>query len=343
MNQTFMSEQYIDLTEDGNNDLAGGENNDLAGGEGWIADGGAGADYPIFEAGFPADGGAEPYSPRFEADIKDALMASDMAAHTDYQEKLHLARACAISLKVPEEEQAAMYAAIAASLEVPDEEKAALDAAIAASLEVQDEQTALEEALQASRGPVKLPPAAAVQGLGQAAAGGGLPLDHPEMVGRGADGRLLRQPAARTFPPINWPAAQSRGLPAAVRGLPPTASELRAEAAMRRMMGADGTSLPQKRPRSPEGEPKICLQREEDSKLCVICKDRPSCMVSLPCGHINKCEDCSKQSRLSKPYCMTCNVWGDADPWTCSHMLTSRTKCLTCNKWETSCVRVFMP
>ena len=300
MNQTFMSEQYIDLTEDGNNDLAGGE--------GWIADGGAGQD-----------------SPRFEADIKDALMASAFMAQTDEQEYAHLVAACA------------------ASLEVPDEEKAALDAAIAASLEVQDEQTALEEALQASRGPVKLPPAAAVQGLGQAAAGGGLPLDHPEMVGRGADGRLLRQPAARTFPPINWPAAQSRGLPAAVVGLPPTASELRAEAAMRRMMGADGTSLPQKRPRSPEGEPKICLQREEDSKLCVICKDRPSCMVSLPCGHINKCEDCSKQSRLSKPYCMTCNVWGDADPWTCSHMLTSRTKCLTCNKWETSCVRVFMP
>jgi len=241
--------------------------------------------------------------------MNQTLMSEHIDLTEDDADLQAALRESGLMAQTAEQEYVHLVAACAASLGVSAEEQADLDAAIAASLEIQAQQAAPLPAPQAGRDP----PAARFlpirwpeeQGLGLPAAGGGLPPDHPAMAGRGIDGRLL-----------------------------PTASELRAEAAMRRMKGAgaqDGESLPQKRPRSPLGD------------VCKICLDNPSCMRSLPCGHINTCEACSKKPMLSKAYCITCNVWGEPDSWTCGHQLESRRKCLTCKKWEVSCVRVFMP
>jgi hypothetical protein len=42
----------------------------------------------------------------------------------------------------------------------------------------------------------------------------------------------------------------------------------------------------------------------EDARMCVICKERPKCVLYMPCRHLCACQDCGHSNRLVQcPLC----------------------------------------
>jgi hypothetical protein len=50
--------------------------------------------------------------------------------------------------------------------------------------------------------------------------------------------------------------------------------------------------------------PKPTATESDDRKICVVCLDKPKCMLFLPCKHLAVCQDCAGRVR-DCPVCRT--------------------------------------
>lgn len=88
------------------------------------------------------------------------------------------------------------------------------------------------------------------------------------------------------------------GAPAAVNALDVDALqavEVDLEAALRRVRAAKEKKLAE------------ALGEEKDKRLCIVCQDRPKCVLVMPCRHLCMCSQCAlrlmDQRKVTCPIC----------------------------------------